>query len=160
MTLAAFQSSSAASPVRARFTLSPPLAQGAVALALAAGAAGGLLATDGDTAAHAIANAGADLTRLLRAMAIIKAGMGLAVAAGVLWRLKTPASAPWLAAYVAASAAMAAGPGLIWDMSHLKLGALLLHAGLITGMILLWRDPAVSRRLNAAIAARRAAPGG
>ncbi len=47
MTLAAFQSSSAASPVRARFTLSPPLAQGAVALALAAGAAGGLLATDG-----------------------------------------------------------------------------------------------------------------
>ncbi len=38
---------------------------------------------------------------------------------------------------------MAAGPVLIWEMVHVRLGVLLLHSGLLAGGLLLWRDPAV-----------------
>jgi hypothetical protein len=119
----------------------------------------GFLATDPAAAARAGVHAGADLTRLLRAMAAIKAAMAIAVATAVVWRLGSPIVWPWLAAYVTAGVAMAAGPGLIWDMVHLQSGAVLLHAGLIATLVMLWRDPAVGRRLSALIAARRAARG-
>ena len=52
---------------------------------------------------------------------------------------------------------MAAGPGLIWGMVHLRLGALLLHGGLIALVVLLWRDGATSQRLAELVAARRRA---
>jgi hypothetical protein len=65
--------------------------------------------------------------------------------------------ARWIAGYAMAAAAMAAGPGLIWNMVHIGLGALFLHAGLVATLVMLWRDPAVAQRLSAAIAARRAA---
>ncbi len=51
---------------------------------------------------------------------------------------------------------MAAGPVLIWDMAHIRSGALLLHAGLLAGGLLLWRDPVVGARLGAIVARRRA----
>ncbi len=50
---------------------------------------------------------------------------------------------------------MAAGPVLVWDMAHIRLGALLLHAGLVASLLLLWRDPAVGARLEAIITKRR-----
>ena len=51
---------------------------------------------------------------------------------------------------------MAAGPVLIFEMAQIRLGALLLHAGLLAAALLLWRDPAVSARLGALVARRRA----
>jgi hypothetical protein len=126
-------------------------------MAFVAAALAGFLATDGATAARAAEHAGGDLTRLLRAMAAIKAAMAVGVMAAVVWRLSTPAPTPWLFGYGVAGAVMAAGPGLIWDMAHLGMGALLLHGGLAACAILLWRDPAVGRRLMQLHARRGAA---
>ena len=135
--------------------LSRRLAQALLlSVALAAGAAG-FLVTDAGAAAKAAANAGEDLTRLLRAMAAIKTAMALAVVGAVVWRLSTPVSAARLTLYALACASMAAGPGLIWSMVYLGWGAILLHAGLAAGALMLWRDPEVTRRLSAAISARR-----
>jgi hypothetical protein len=42
-------------------------------------------------------------------------------------------------------------------MSHVSLGALLLHGGLVAALLLLWRDPAVGMRLSVLVANRRVA---
>jgi hypothetical protein len=123
---------------------------------LAALAAGGL-ATGPDTVARAVAASGPDLTRLLRAMAALKAVMAAGAVAAMVWRLGSVVTLPWLAGYAAAAAAMAAGPALIWGMAHVGLGAALLHGGLLAAVLLLWRDPAIGARLSAIVAARRAA---
>jgi hypothetical protein len=127
----------------------------AFVLIVAAAAVAGLVWTGADATARAVADSGADLTRLLRAMAAIKAAMAVAASAAVLWRFGAPVSASRFGAYALAGAAMAAGPGLIWDMAHVALGAALLHAGLIATVVLVWRDPAVGARLAALVAARR-----
>jgi hypothetical protein len=134
----------------------PRQARAALLLVVLAGALAGYLATDPVAAGRACAVAGGDLTRLLRAMAAIKAVMALAAAGGVLWRLGSPASPRRLVAYLVAVAAMTAGPGLIWNMVQLGAGALLLHAGLFATVVMLWRDPAVTRRISDALASRRA----
>jgi hypothetical protein len=85
--------------------------------------------------------AGPGLTYLLRAMALVKVAMAAGMAA----------------AYALACAGMAAGPGLIWQMTHVRMGALLLHTGLFAALILLWRDPAMGAWLSTMVAARRAA---
>jgi hypothetical protein len=90
-------------------------------------------------------------------MAVLKAFMAAGLVAAVAWRLGAAVALPWLAAYAAAAAAMAAGPVLIWDMAHVGLGAVLLHGGLLAAVLLLWRDPVVGARLSAIVAARRAA---
>jgi hypothetical protein len=41
-------------------------------------------------------------------------------------------------------------------MAHVAAGAVLLHAGLLATVVLLWRDPAVGQRLASLVAARRA----
>jgi hypothetical protein len=120
-----------------------------------AGIAVGWLATGDVARSHAVAAAGPELTRLLRAMAAIKSLMSLAAVAAVLWRLGAPVGLPWLAGYAAAAAAMAAGPGLIWNMAYVGTGALALHGGLLMSIVLLWRDPAMAARLGEAVAARR-----
>ncbi len=103
---------------------------------------------------HAAGGADPALTRLLRAMAVIKAGMATGVIAVIVWRLGVAATPLTLGAYALVSAAMASGPVLIWGMTHLVLGAVLLHAGLAAGAFMLWRDPATTVRLKALIAAR------
>jgi hypothetical protein len=154
---------SAASPAEnarlehTRLTASPALARGLLAVVVLAAALTGFLGTAPDMTGQAIAAAGDDLTRLLRAMAMLKALMAAGAAAAIFWRLGAPVTPPWLAAYIAAAAAMAAGPGVIWGMAHVGLGALLLHGGLLAAVLLLWRDPAVSARLSAIVASRRAA---
>jgi hypothetical protein len=140
-----------------RDTVSPGLARGLVLAAVTAAAAATALAIDPAAAGRAAAQAGPGLTRLLRGMAAIKALMALGALGAVFWRLATPAPAAWVLAYAFTGAAMAAGPGLIWAIAPLGAGAALLHAGLAATLILLWRDPAVSRRLSSLIAARRAA---
>ncbi|MBA3811063.1 MAG: hypothetical protein H0X27_05355, partial [Caulobacteraceae bacterium] len=44
-----------------------------------------------------------------------------------------------------------------WNLTQVAAGAVLLHAGLIACILLLWRDPAVAPRLAALVAARRSA---
>ena len=122
-----------------------------------AGAAG--FATAATQGSQASAYADPDLARLLRAMAVLKALIASGAVSAVLWRLGSSVTLPRLAGYALAGAAMAAGPGLIWSMTHLGAGALLLHGGLLACALLLWRDPEVSRRLAKMVAARRAMPG-
>ena len=130
---------------------------GQVLLVCVAGAAlaAGLLFNGGSQ--HAVAQAGPDLARLLRAMAAIKAMMAAGATAAVLWRLQSPISVGRFSLYALATAGTAAGPGLIWTMAHLASGAFFLHAGLIANVLLLWRDPEVGRRLEVLVARKRAA---
>lgn len=134
---------------------SPFAVRAILILAIAIMLAVGFFATGAAATAEAVSDAGPDLTRLLRAMAAIKMLMAGGAAAAVLWRLGSAVSLPWFAAYVASGAVMAAGPGLIWGMAHVGMGALLLHGGLVVTIVLLWRDRAVTERLAALVAARR-----
>jgi hypothetical protein len=104
---------------------------------------------------RAAAQAGPELVRLLRAMAVLKFCAGLAVTASIVWRLQAPVAVPRLLAYSLACCATAAGPGLIWGMTHLLAGAVLLHAGLLGAGLMLWRDPAAHRLLADKVARRR-----
>jgi hypothetical protein len=115
----------------------------------------GFLMTGRETSSLAVINAGEDLTRLLRAMAALKAIIAVCAASAIVWRLGSDVSTAWFAAYALACCAMGAGPGLIWSMAHVGTGALLLHGGLLASLLLFWRDPAVSERLSAIITARR-----
>ena len=133
----------------------PILRQSLILLVTVSAAVGGFLATGPDAISLAATTAGADLTRLLRFMAALKGMMAVVALAAVMWRLGAAVTPLRLATYGIAAAAMAAGPGLIWGMVHLKLGAALLHGGLFATIILLWRDPAVAGRLETMIRARR-----
>lgn len=97
--------------------LPPALACGLFLLVIVVTAVGGVLATDAGIEQAAAAEAGADLTRLLRLMALIKVAMAAAAAGTVLWRLGWPVSPVRLGIYALAGAATAAGPGLIWSMA-------------------------------------------
>jgi hypothetical protein len=141
---------------RESLTLRTATARSLIVIVMAAAAAAGAATCGTDTSAHEVMQAGADLTRLLRAMAGLKALMAAGALAAVWWRLGAPASLPRLAAYTLAGAAMAAGPGLIASMEYVRSGALLLHAGLFATLIMLWRDPAMASRLNEALIRRRA----
>jgi hypothetical protein len=145
------------SRLAARLAMTPPLARALLMVAIAAAVATGLAVVDPAASAKAVANAGNDLTRLLRGLAAIKAVMAACVAAGVWWRLGQTVGAPRLAAYALACGTMAAGPVLIWSMVQVGAGALLLHGGLLAGLLLLWRDPVVGARLASLVSARRAA---
>ena len=130
--------------------------RGLLVAAISGSAALAVLVTPAQEAALAAQAAGPELTRLLRAMAGLKLIFAVAMVSATYWRLEMPAEAWRLASYSAAGAAVTAGPVLIWDMAHIRLGALLLHAGLLAGALLLWRDPAVGDRLGAIVARRRA----
>jgi len=121
-----------------------------------AAAAAALAISAGFAHAHPGAVADPALARLLRAMAAIKMLLAAGAGAALWWRLGAPARPAWLAGYTAAAGAMAAGPALIWNLSHIGAGALLLHGGLLATMLLLWRDPVTGMRLEQAIARRRA----
>ena len=135
---------------------SPAAARLLLLLLVLAGGAAGFLATGPEAVSAATANAGRELTHLLRAMAAMKTGFAIAGAAVTYWRLGSPVGRVRFVVYAVAVASMMAGPGLIWGMAQVKLGALLLHGGLLATILLLWRDPALSLRLSAMIAARRA----
>jgi hypothetical protein len=151
----ASQASSTATPAGAG-ALSPVIARALLALVIAAAFAGGLFATGREASASAIALAGADLTHLLRAMALLKALMAAGTVAAVMWRLDSPVTRARWAAYALACAAAAVGPGLIWRMAHVGAGALTFYVGLLGASVLLWRDPAVGARLAITVNAWRA----
>ena len=134
----------------------PLLRRLAMLVLIGGGLAAGFVVTPAHLAGDAAVQAGPDLTRLLRAMALLKAMGAAALVAGVLWRLGAAITPAWFAAYAAACGASLAGAALIWDMAHVGTGALLLHGGLIAGAVLLWRDKAAVRQLAALVARRRA----
>ena len=124
---------------------------GRLALVGAAGVAGVLGFMGGGDG-----GAGSDLVLLMRFMAGLKAAMALGVVALVAWRMGAPVGRGTGVAYVLAAAAMAAGPGLIWNMQDVAYGAMAVHGGLSAIMLIAWRD----RRgwngvLGAAVARRR-----
>jgi hypothetical protein len=133
----------------------PALTRALILLAVGAGLAAGCLAGGAEASSRAAGDA--ELIRLLRGMAVLKALFATGILGGVLWRLGGAASWAWLLAYGAASAVTAAGLAMIWNLSHLVAGALLLHGGLLASIVLLWRDPVVGARLGALVALRRAA---
>jgi hypothetical protein len=124
---------------------------------MASAVAAGFLVTGHEASARAVNEAGEDLTRLLRGMAMLKALLAAFAMGAAWWRLRVASSSAWVAGYVVACGAMAAGPGLIWGMEYVRAGALLLHGGLLATVVLLWRDPAVVARLKSVLATRRAA---
>ncbi len=135
---------------------SPAVTRGLILLSIGVGFGAALFAGSAGETAHAVSQAGPDLTRLLRAMAAIKTAMAAGAVAALLWRLGSAASLVRLGLYAASAASMAAGPALIWQMVHVGAGAALLHGGLLACALLLWRDPATASMLQAAIARRRA----
>ncbi len=145
---------SARSPARDGFA-APMVAKTLLMAVIVLAFAGGLLATDGASTTRLIAGAGHDWANLLRAMAALKMLIAGAASAAIVWRLGAPISATRWSAYALATAAAWAGPGLIWGLAHIGLGALLLHGGLIAMAVLIWRDPAIGARLSEIIARRR-----
>jgi len=135
----------------------PTVARTLLVAVIALAVAGGLLATPGTETARLIASDGGAWANLLRAVAALKMLFAGAAAAAVLWRLGAPITAPRWSGYALAAAATWTGPGLIWGLAHIALGALLLHGGLIATALLLWRDPATRARLSEMIARRRGA---
>ena len=135
--------------------LTPAILRAGMLTLMAAAVIAGFLATGTEATNLAIGRDGADLTRLMRFLAAIKGMIALAASAAVLWRLGAAIALPWFAAYAVTCASMVAGPVLIWSMSHVVLGALLLHGGLFATIMLLWNDPVVGTRLAEMVAARR-----
>lgn len=116
----------------------------------------GVLITGAPASAAAEAQLGADLARMLKVMAALKVLMALPLIAAIAWRLALPIRAPWALGYGFGVAAIAAGPGLVWDMVHILAGSVLTHMGLLGLVLLLLLDPAVGQRLQARLDARRA----
>ena len=131
-----------------------------IVTAILAAAAG--LAIGHQPAAHGAALTDADLARLLRFMALTKAVLTIIAFGLVCWRLRLAASPRLATAYIGALALMAAGPGLIWSMTHIIAGAILFHAGLLSLLALGWTDGAgpLPRLLPAGATSRASDRGG
>lgn len=142
-------------PSRLAPCLSPRTARVAMTCVVIASIAGSFLATDPQAVSLASTSAGDDLTRLLRFMAALKGLLAVGAAGAVFWRLGVAITPGRFAAYAAACGAMMAGPGLIWGMAHVGLGALMLHGGLLASVVLIWRDPATVARLKQALRSSR-----
>ncbi len=99
--------------------------------------------------------AGSDLLMLMRFMAGVKAAMALGAVALVWWRMEAPVGRAAAAAYVMAAAVMAVGPGLIWDMRHIALGAVAVHGGLSALLVVGWLDRAGCIGVGGEAVARR-----
>ncbi len=100
----------------------------------------GFLATSPAATNAAVHAAGRDLEMLLRFMAVVKAGFALGLVSLAAWRLSFPASPGIATAYLTACALMPAGAGLIWGLSHVVIGALLFHSGMILLIAVGWVD--------------------
>jgi hypothetical protein len=102
-----------------------------------------LAAMTGVIAGHLSApdtTADADLTLLLRFMALMKAAIVLAAAGLVAWRFGSELPSRLAAGYIAAVGLMALSPGLIWSQSSLTLASAFFHSGLLFGLALAARD--------------------
>ena len=149
---------SPALPLARPVALGAGVARTVMVLVLGGALVAGFLVTRADASSLAVARAGVDLTRLLRAMALLKSLLALGVVAALLWRLGESVSLPRFALYAVAAGAMVAGPGVIWGMVYVRAGAALLHSGLLVTAVALWRDPAVSEQFARLLSKRRITP--
>lgn len=88
----------------------------------------------------ALLQADAELGRLLRGMALIKAVIALAAVGLLLWRLGQPLSRPMAIAYLVGAWLVAGATMLVWQLSFVPLAALTFHVGEFTLLIAAWRD--------------------
>jgi hypothetical protein len=138
----------AARPTTARARGAPARRGVLIGVGLAAGAlaavAGALVWARAAPGTSAVATA--EMERLLRFMALVKA----IVPAGALWglvrRVRRPAATGRLAAYGAGLWASAAGAALVSQPGHVGPGAALFHAGWLTMLAAAWRDDALVAR--------------
>ncbi len=87
----------------------------------------------------------ADLARLRRMMALLKAAIAI-VAMGVVWWCFQFPTRPRLAlGYVASSWLMAAGSVVMWQLTHLIAAAVVFHVGLALVLLSGWRDNRTER---------------
>lgn len=105
-----------------------------------------------------------ELAMLLRFMAVVKAAMAMAAAMLVAWRLGQPVRPAVAVGYIVAVSSMAAGTGLIWQLQHVAMGAVMVHGGLVTLAALGWMDRAGWAQAASALSAsmrssRRGWPG-
>ncbi len=91
----------------------------------------------------------AEMGRLLRFLALVKALVPAGALWGLLRRVRRPVAAGRFAAYAAGLGGAAAGAALIGQLGHVGLGAALFHAGWLTMAAAAWRDDAlVGRRAS------------
>ncbi len=97
-------------------------------------------------AAAALANASAysavepELARLLRGMAVIKAGIALVAVALSLWRFGQPVSSPAAVGYLVGVWSLAGAAVFIWYLSFIAGAAIIFHLGLFGLLALVWRE--------------------
>jgi hypothetical protein len=118
-------------PWRSPWILRGALVGGAVVAAAVA-------ASFGDPAAHLRADP--DLCRLLRGMAVIKAGLALTALAVLSWRFARPIPPATAFAYVVGAWLMAAASMIVWRLSFIGIGALVFHTGELTLLVVAWRE--------------------
>jgi hypothetical protein len=82
----------------------------------------------------------AEMGRLLRFLALVKAVVPAGALWGLLRRVRRPVAAGRLAAYAAGLGGAAAGAALIGQLGHVGLGAALFHAGWLAMAAAAWRD--------------------
>ena len=81
-----------------------------------------------------------ELMPLLRLMAAVKLAATLGAAALLHWRLRRPAPAVPAALATGSVGLMAVSPGMVWAPAHLLAAGGLFYAGLLTLLVLAWRD--------------------
>ncbi len=81
-----------------------------------------------------------ELTRLLRAMALLKGALVLAALGLLHWRLGWQVSPAPAALYLAAVAGMAVASVWIWQPTSIAAAALVFHLGMLAGMAGAWLD--------------------
>ncbi|MEM0985862.1 MAG: hypothetical protein AAGJ32_06415 [Pseudomonadota bacterium] len=123
----------------------------AIVLAMGLTAAGTLLAVGPQRISETAAALGPELTRLFLAMAAIKGLAVIGLAWAVMWRLGEPASIRGTTAYLVSCTAMAAGLAGMITLNGMAVSAIVLHAGLVGTLVLLWRDQAIAARLQRAL---------
>jgi hypothetical protein len=88
----------------------------------------------------------AEMGRLLRFLALVKAIVPAGALWGLLRRVRRPVAAGRLTAYAVGLGGAAAGAALIGQLGHVGLGAALFHAGWLTMAAAAWRDGALIGR--------------
>ena len=92
----------------------------------------------------------ADLTRVLRGMALIKGAFAVVALGACFWRMARPLPAWRMATYMAGAWMMTGAALAVWQMRFLGVAAACLHVALISLIILAFTDKrffASSRRL-------------
>jgi hypothetical protein len=89
-----------------------------------------------------------ELGRLLRGMALIKAGTVLASISLLWWRFKRPVPVRFAAVYLVAMWLAAGASMLIWQLTAIPFAAIAFHAGGLAFLVAAWRDGTASTEVR------------